>query len=341
MSCRRSRHAARSRQGGAALVVALLVFAISAALIVGMTSQFNRLYQRAGNIFLADQAQAYLRGAEGLAVLALQADYDADGKRRRDDLLEMWAQQAPPYALDEGGWLRGSLEDLQGRFNLNALAEPAPEGGEAPRFTAAQAQFIRLLQALGEPELGRQQAIEITQAVADWLDSDQRPRNWGAEDDYYFGQTPAYRAANRPMASSSELLAVSGVSPELYRALAPWVTVWPRQPALLNIHTAPATVLRSIAGDRDLDPLTQADVDSLVEQREETGFADLEDFLSHPVFAGRLEEMVETRKLLGEYSNWFLLSALVDVAGRNQRLYSVLQRRERTVEAQVRAGGSL
>ena len=38
-----------------------------------------------------------LRGAEGLAVLALQADYDAEGEQRRDDLSELWAQEAPPY----------------------------------------------------------------------------------------------------------------------------------------------------------------------------------------------------------------------------------------------------
>ena len=59
------------QQRGAALVVAMLVFALCAALIVSMKSDFMRLYQRTANILVAEQAYAYLRGAEELAGLAL------------------------------------------------------------------------------------------------------------------------------------------------------------------------------------------------------------------------------------------------------------------------------
>ena len=107
--------------------------------IVAMKVEFTRFYQRSANLFLAEQAQAYLRGAEDLASLALLADYDADKNREqpRDDLEEIWAQPSAPYPLDEGGWLSGELVDLQGRFNLNALAVAAPGGDGAPRFTPA------------------------------------------------------------------------------------------------------------------------------------------------------------------------------------------------------------
>ena len=56
-------------------------------------------------------------------------DYDQDKLREqsRDDLGEIWAREATPFPLEEGGWLMGSLEDLQGRFNLNTLAD---RGGE-------------------------------------------------------------------------------------------------------------------------------------------------------------------------------------------------------------------
>ena len=127
---------------------------------------------------LAEQAYAYLRGAEELAGLALLLDYDQDqgGEQPRDDLQEIWAQPTTPYALDEGGWLLGSLQDLQGRFNLNSLVGTA--AGEN-RFTPAQAQFIRLLQALEEPPVSEQEAVLITASVADWLDQDDRPAPTG------------------------------------------------------------------------------------------------------------------------------------------------------------------
>ena len=141
-----------SDQRGAALVVGMLIFALCTALIVAMKSEFMLFYQRGANTFIAEQAHAYLRGAEELASLFLVQDFERDQSREhpRDDLQEPWAQPATPYTLDDGGWLVGGLEDLQGRFNLNNLK--AAEGDQVPGqervFTAHQQQFIRLLQAL-------------------------------------------------------------------------------------------------------------------------------------------------------------------------------------------------
>jgi general secretion pathway protein K len=335
-----------TRQRGAALIVAMLVFALATALVVAMKSEFDRFYQRSANILLDEQAQAYLRGAEELAGLALLTDYDKDKAKglQRDDLTEIWysdpALPPPTYALDDGV-MRGTLEDLQGRFNLNRLAEHAKRGvgGVPSRFTPAQEQFIRLLQALGEPEVNEQDAIMITESVTDWLDADVDPSENGAEDDYYAAQTPAYRTANRSMASASELLAVAHMTPEIYRALSPWVTVWPADGGHLNIHTAPAMVLRSINADHDLNPLSETEGEALVEFRKETAFKNVDEFVTNPVFNGKT--MNDSKKLLGESSNYFLLQGEVEVAGRNMRLYSVLDRSGRKISAIARASGGL
>lgn len=340
MSCRHADRGRAPRQQGAALVLAMLVFALCTAIIVAMKGEFTRLYQRSANLFLGEQAYAYLLGAEELAGLALLADYDQDRGREtpRDDLDELWAQPSTPYPLEEGGWLRGSLQDLQGRFNLNSLVAGNEEEGA---LTPAQAQFVRLLQALEEPEVSEQEARMITAAVADWLDVDQQPGLDGAEDAYYFSRTPAHRAANGPMASVSELRAVANITPEIYIALRPYVTVWPQFPSTLNVNTAPAVVLRSINGDNDLSPLSESDGESLVNFREEEGFADLEAFFANPVFDSKRDEIQALRPLLGQQSSYFLLQAEVEVADRNMRLYSVLQRRDGQVVALARASGSL
>jgi len=349
MHCRRSSIRARSGQRGAALIVAMLVFALATALVVAMKGDFERFFQRSANLLLEEQAQAYLRGAEDLAAMVLIKDYDNDKAAGlwRDDLTEVWYPQPdqpqPTYPLDGIGWMRGSLEDLQGRFNLNWLAErvQGDSGPNAARFTPAQEQFIRLLQALGDPEVSQQEAIMITEAVSDWLDRDTYPSQDGAEDDYYYGRTPAYRAADRPMASVSELRAVANITPEIYRALQPWVTVWPATPAPLNIHTAPAMVLRSINTDKDLTPLSEAEGESLVEHRQEAGFKDINDFFANPVFEGKRDSVAGIKAKLGQNSSYFLLSAEAEVAGRNMHLYSVLQRGNRRIDALARASGSL
>ncbi len=342
MSCRHC-NVSGHRERGAALVVALLVFAICTALIVAMKSRFERTYARSASIFQGEQAWTYLRGAEALAVLALQADYDEDQQsgQSRDDLQEIWAQPSTPYALDEGGWLKGSLQDLQGRFNLNSLSARALRNGDTPRYSAAQQQFIRLLQALDEPQLSEPEAIAIVQSVSDWLDSNRTPLPDGAEDDVYLSRTPAYRAANRPLATISELRAVANVTPQLYRALAPLVTVWPVEPEPLNIHTAAMPVLRSINADGDLQPLSPSEGEALLAARTDGGFTSLDDFLALPVFADRRSRMTDIRALLGETSSCFLLQAEVEVADRNMHLYSVLRRQGRHLSVLTRTTGSL
>ena len=79
MHCRHcNRHPKQGRERGAALIVAMLVFALATALVVAMKSDFERFFQRSANILLDEQAQAYLRGAEELAALVLIRDYDED-----------------------------------------------------------------------------------------------------------------------------------------------------------------------------------------------------------------------------------------------------------------------
>lgn len=323
-----------------ALVVALLVFALCATLLVAMQREFDLFYQRGANVLLGEQAHAYLLGAEALAAMALKLDHDTDLQREspRDDLREIWAQPTAPYALDEGGWLMGELEDLQGRFNLNLLAGqgPADTSGGQPEYTAEQRFFLRLLVAL---EVDLAEAMRITDAIGDWLDADREPRMNGAEDDYYAVQSPAYRAANRPLASVSELRAIAHVTPELFERLRPLVAVWPQTPAPMNIHTMPVTLLQALGSDDGLQPLAPETAQGLAQERADIGFSSVEDLLAMPALAAA--DSAGLAGLLGESSSWFLLSARVEIAGREQRLYSILHRDNRQISTLVRASGSL
>ena len=192
-----------------------------------------------------------------------------------------------------------------------------------------------MLQALEEPAVSRQDAIAITESISDWLDEDEETSRAGAEDAYYVGRTPAYRAGNRLMSSVSELRAVANMTPAIYRALSPWVTALPGT-AQLNVFTAPPMVLRTLNADNDLSPLSMDDAITL----RESGFEDINGLLNHPVFSDRKDRMAEIKPTLGRNSNYFLLTARVEVAGKQMRLYSVLERRNRTVSAVARARGS-
>jgi general secretion pathway protein K len=373
MSCPRSKF--DGSQNGAALVVAMLVFALVAALMVGLQRDFSLSLQRGTNQLLSEQAWAYLIGAEGLAALALQADSreDARAKEASDNLNELWAQPPTPYPLDAGGWLNGAIEDLQGRLNLNLLPEANaalqsnPGGAEstdsegaakdlansadvsanAPmlssddmkRWTAPQKVLIRLLQSLDEASLSLEEAMALTDAITDFIDRDAERRVSGAEEaEYRYADYP-YLPANRALASVSELRAVQGMTEPIYVALAPLVTVWPEAGGRLNVLTSPLAVLRALNGDDQMLPLPKMEAERLDMLRREGAITSVSDLLADPVFEG--QQLAQLEPLLDIRSDWFLLDATVELVERKRHLFSVLHRMPERTVAVFRSEGEL
>ena len=369
-------------QRGAALIIAMLVFALSATLLVALQREFSLALQRGTNQLFSEQAWAYLIGAEELAKLALQADHllDARSATAADHLGELWAQPATPYPLDAGGWMTGQLTDLQGRINLNMLVsdpvtQTSPSGGEgvsdggsesasagvesepvsqsrqqnesvdqvsgdeAGRWTPTQKLLIRLLQALNEASLPLDEAMALTEAISDFIDPDTNRRRDGAEaNEYRYADFP-YLPANRALASVSELRSVRGMTPEIYEALAPLVTVWPERNTRLNILTAPLPVLRTLNADDQWAPLPVIDAERWVESRREGGIAQVADLLADPILAGR--PSAELESLLDIRSDWFLLDASVELLDRQRHLFTVLHRETDMAVAVFRSEGEL
>lgn len=291
-------------ESGVALITALLVVALATVAAVAMLSDQNIAIRRTENLQQAQQAWWYALGAEQWAEAILKRDRHTNAI---DGFTDAWARPIDDLPIDNG-FIRGRIIDLQGRFNLNDLA-----GGDAQG--AAQV-FGRLLAQL--PAVPPDQVRGLVQAVRDWVDPDINPQiPDGAEDDYYLGLTPAYRTANRPMASPSELLLVRGVTPAIYRAVRPYVTTLPATSTTINVNTAPVQVLMSLAPG--LNPNQISDIAKIRAQRP---FTSVQAFLSQPAFAGR----AVNERLLGVSSGYFLLRGEVHIGRTRVALYSLLRR---------------
>lgn len=306
-----SRPVSRSRsplpkQRGVAVIVALVVLAISASLATSMLWDRNLDLRRTANILHLDQAREYALGAEAWSeqILARDAQHS-----RTDALGEQWATQLPALPV-EGGAITGRIEDMQGRFNLNNLAAAAAGTGTAPRTGAQPAlqQFRRLLVLL-------QINPDIASAVADWVDADSTPQlSGGAEDPYYAALDVPYLAANQPMASVSELLLVKGVTYTDYRRLLPYVTALPVTGGAtpININTAPWPVIASLA-----DGISAAEAQSIVASRGPNGFQSLPPALATVRGAAAAAQFS---------SQFFRLTANVEIGSSRLTLYSLLER---------------
>jgi general secretion pathway protein K len=288
----------RIRQGGAALITAILVVAIATAIAAALTWELFLDQRRAFGRVAVDQGLMYGLGAEAWAAKILRDDAQDN---QVDHPGEPWAVQLTPLPI-EGGQIQGRLEDLQGRFNLNNLID-----GSGATDPVAVEGFRRLLLAL---ELD----VRLADRMADWIDRDIEP-NFpdGAEDGEYLSRQPPFRTANRPITSVSELLLVyPELGPSGYATLRPYVTALPRG-TRININSALPEVLLTAA-----EELGPREAERIVMDRPDDGWDSLE----------QLGDLVpdEARGALGVSSNWFRLSVRVDIGTQRFTMYSLLHR---------------
>jgi len=245
------------RQRGVAIITALLIVAIATTVSVTISTRLQLDVRRTGNMIAGDQAYLYTLAAESWSQRILKEDRKDN---EIDHLEENWAIELPPLPV-EGGYIKGKLNDLQSCFNLNTVLD----GGADNKL--ARTRLDRLLNNLGIAKGG-------TQAIIDWLDDDlQTTIPDGAEDVYYMNLERPYRTANAPMQSISELRLIKGFeNSDVYDTLLPHVCAFGVNTPI-NINTAAAEVLRSLA-----DELSDADVEKIIEQRNESAFVDINAF---------------------------------------------------------------
>lgn len=328
----------QAEQRGSALIIALLIAAIVSMLSVRFAESFMLQVDQADAQQQSQLINTYVTGAEQLAAQLLIADASVGPL---DHAVENWAQQIPPLPTDNG-WLQVELRDAQALFNLNNLAvktEYADDAGAplAVRFSPAQKQFIRLLQSFAAYPLSESDAIMMTEALIDWIDSDDRSSGQGgAESLYYSSGGEPMQAANELLTDISELHLVRHFTPALVEQLRPWVVVLP-EPGPLNLNTAPFRLLATINRPHIMQGLMQgadgARLQAMVEQRDQQPLELVADFFQHSVMQTLVPD-AETNSgaadlaLFSTGSQWFHLHTQVVVNGRRSQWLSLIARDE-------------
>jgi general secretion pathway protein K len=211
----------RSDDGrGFALILVLWIAALRAVIAASLVSSGRTATRLAHNLAENAKAEALADGAVQRAALGLLSVH-AD---------QAWHAGGGPYQLTYGeGEVRVSIADEDGKIDLNA----AP-----PELLAG------LLRELG---LDADQAEAMADRIVDFRDPDQEPRPQGAEERQYIAAGRPTGAQDRPFDTESELLGVLGMTPDLYRRMRPYVTVFSGAEAVDPLH-ASRVVLAAIPG---------------------------------------------------------------------------------------------
>ncbi|VAW91780.1 General secretion pathway protein K [hydrothermal vent metagenome] len=290
----------KNQQAGIALIMVLLVVALVAIMAAGIASKQQLSTRRTGNLLNNEQAYMYLLGAEDWAKNILAQDFKDN---KTDSFDDDWAVELPPIPV-EGGTIQGKIKDLQARFNINNFLK----AGNPDKDSIAL--FKNLL---NENNID----IEVTDAIIDWLDENlDSTIPAGAEDGDYLNNAISYRAANRLMASASELIMVKGFDYKRYKKIAPYIIALPIFTPL-NVNTASAMQISMLSNQISL-----VEAKNIISERNKSGYKSVDEFIKQDALKGKKITKIQ----LSVNSEYFLLQARSIIGSARSELYSVLYR---------------
>lgn len=215
----RSRPCSTQRRGTILIIVLVVIVLLS---LSAYTFTSLMLTEREAAMLATRQIQSKYLVDSGTDYARLILSYDDATIKEKGGLWDNPAFQNIPVALDSGDprqigrftivapslddegrpqGFRFGLVDESGKLNLNVLpiVDNYPPGGVARDLLLALPNMTR----------------EIADAILDWLDEDDEPRDFGVESGYYNSLPTPYDCKNGPLDSLDELLLVRGVTPQL------------------------------------------------------------------------------------------------------------------------------
>jgi general secretion pathway protein K len=268
----------RMLQHGTAVVMAMLIVAVSAALVSGTFLRQSAMARQVENEIAMNQGWRLLDGAVDWVRVILREDARTSAI---DHLGEPWAVSLEQTRLDnesgDSAWISGAIEDAQARFNLRNVSGLT---GLVPREVATLRRLMEIVNA--DPGLAEAIALRVHRAISIQPGQATRQRVIPATLDDLVVDDPAERAA--------------------LARLRPFVVLLPF-PSQVNANTAPAEVLAAYVKN-----LSLVDARGLVKSRDRAAFKDAQDLSS------RLPERDSTRDLgaLAVATEFFLVRGFVE-----------------------------
>lgn len=149
---------------------------------------------------------------------------------RIDNAPDTWRRDGSPHDWSfDGAAVRIELRDESAKIDVNTASDNLLRG---------------LLVSAG---LADEEADRLLDALLDWRDPDKTQRLHGAEEADYQAAGLAWTPANAPFQAIEELQLVLGMRPEIYRRIAPLLTVHSRQTGVTT-QAASREVLLAIPG---------------------------------------------------------------------------------------------
>jgi len=203
--------------------------------------------------------------------------------------------------------LRIEIVDEQARFNINSIIYPS--GNDNVEAIERFRRLVALLELDGD----------IVDALADWIDPDSEQRLADSE----------VGAKNAPFCTLEEILAVKGITEEVYRKIKPYITVYGDLAGRIDINTAGRINIMSLSESidselaervilyRDRSPLK-----SVTELKDVPGFKDLMNEIAGKYVVKSGYYRVRATAIYGNIKR--ITDSVYSVTGKTKRIYYTL-----------------
>ncbi|KTD16109.1 type II secretion system minor pseudopilin GspK [Legionella jordanis] len=289
-----------SWQKGSALISALFIMTLVAIAATAMTTRLQvdiyrtRLSILSDKLYLASQAVPFWAMNELTEGRNKFLVADKFGK-----VLDFPPQLKSIYPEV---MLKGSLFDLQSRFNLNNLADK--------RYQLA---FLKLLNSI-PTTMNPSDKQALVLAIRHWISPYQPGRGSDEFVSYYLQQKPAYYPSQQLFQHISELRLIRGVDAKLFMSLSNYLTALP-EITPININTAPPQILATLGAG-----LNDTQVKEILTARGTEGIKKLEEI------SPLLEKLNIRREHISIESQYFLCITEVSHPDLNLTAYTLLKR---------------
>ncbi|MEO7253154.1 MAG: hypothetical protein ABIZ83_02815 [Casimicrobium sp.] len=229
------------KQNGIAIIMVLGLVIFLTVIALSFSDAQRVSTQVTSNALASARAQAAADGAVNRMVFELSRPRSADAQIavaqwKIDGVVHQWNENGAEIAV--------SAKSETAKIDLNFASEPL---------------LKRVFTSVGATE---EEADAIVACIKDWTDADNLKRPNGAEADDYRAAGKKVLPANDFFIAIEELQNVIGISPKIYNAVAPLLTVQSRSPGI-DPQTASLTVLSLVPG------VDVAQAQSWVEQRDQ------------------------------------------------------------------------
>ncbi len=303
------------RKHGAALIAVLWIVALMGSITMILTRQARLSLKINRNMKETVQAELLAEACIQRAIALLVQDSQ---ETMSDHQQEMWYDDEQLFGEVTlgNGIYRAVHPNLE---NENTVAYGLTD--ECSKLNINTATRDMLLQLPNANET-------IVDSVLDWRDEDSDPREFGAEDEYYQSQAEPYLAKNKPFDSVEELLLVQEMTVDilygedtntngildtnendganslpldnsdgvLNKGWYPYITCYSYEKNVtgegenrINVNSAS----RDELDEQFSDTLTNADINAIINARNENNFESVGDLLEDTVTAEKLKDIID------------------------------------------------